>query len=378
MERLALKRLTNSDLTFFEVQFRNLGAGNQKSINLNANVFVDRLYPGLPGMATARHPVDLDLLGPKGKGRHNIARKILGGRGTYKNWRLNGEFVLGPDDDPDRYAPLRAGDLAVLDFDGDPAPTALRLALLSAAQPEDAPLHALLDRLVPAGGMVEITRAQLAAAVDAAAPADSHAVWDLVGLGDGEDTTPGVSPEAWVGGRGRRRPKVPKSRLINIAQNSQQIGDTGEDLVNELLLARQANGEISDLEWVAFDDAFAPQDFRFTEGGLVHLDVKTTTGRHEAGFYMSGAEIDQAAEVDDYRIYRLSELAAPEGRWQGVLREATVPREWAASIQSQLSGLPSGVRAASLLIDPAELDFGDPVTLVATDPDVDPAGPDEV
>jgi len=38
--RLALKRLTDSDLTIFETLFRKLAAGNQKAINLNADVFI--------------------------------------------------------------------------------------------------------------------------------------------------------------------------------------------------------------------------------------------------------------------------------------------------------------------------------------------------
>jgi len=36
--RLALKKLTRSDLTFFEPKYRTIGAGNQKAINLNADV----------------------------------------------------------------------------------------------------------------------------------------------------------------------------------------------------------------------------------------------------------------------------------------------------------------------------------------------------
>ena len=46
--KLALKRLTASDLTFFEWHFRNHNAGNQKAINLNADVFVEELFRALP------------------------------------------------------------------------------------------------------------------------------------------------------------------------------------------------------------------------------------------------------------------------------------------------------------------------------------------
>ena len=39
LKKLAVKRLTASDLTFFVWHFRNQPAGNQKAINLNADVF---------------------------------------------------------------------------------------------------------------------------------------------------------------------------------------------------------------------------------------------------------------------------------------------------------------------------------------------------
>lgn len=45
--RFAVKKLSRSDLTFFEPQFRVQNAGNQKSINLNRDVFVDQLFPAL-------------------------------------------------------------------------------------------------------------------------------------------------------------------------------------------------------------------------------------------------------------------------------------------------------------------------------------------
>ena len=45
INKLALKRLTASDLTLFEWHFNYRNAGNQKAINLNADVFKDQLYP---------------------------------------------------------------------------------------------------------------------------------------------------------------------------------------------------------------------------------------------------------------------------------------------------------------------------------------------
>src|SRR5579859_7499939 len=98
MSRLALKKLTASDLTLFEWHFQNRNAGNQKAINLNADVFVDRLFPGLPEVSRdfgGRLPIDLFLYGPGMASELNLQRKIIK-LGEYKNWRLDGETIHNP------------------------------------------------------------------------------------------------------------------------------------------------------------------------------------------------------------------------------------------------------------------------------------------
>lgn len=101
LKKLAAKRLTASDLTLFEWHYKNKNAGNQKAINLNANVFVDELFPVLPEIADrqdGRIPLDLQIYGPGHKELHNLQRKIIK-IGSYKNWRLNGEFIHNPIDE---------------------------------------------------------------------------------------------------------------------------------------------------------------------------------------------------------------------------------------------------------------------------------------
>jgi hypothetical protein len=46
-EKLALKRLAGSDLSFFDFHFRKKSSGDhrQKGINLNTDVFADQFYP---------------------------------------------------------------------------------------------------------------------------------------------------------------------------------------------------------------------------------------------------------------------------------------------------------------------------------------------
>ena len=44
-ERIAIKILTVSDLTFFDALYQRSNVGNQKAKNLNADVFAKQLYP---------------------------------------------------------------------------------------------------------------------------------------------------------------------------------------------------------------------------------------------------------------------------------------------------------------------------------------------
>lgn len=111
--RFAIKKLTRSDLTLFDVQFRKQNAGNQKSVNLSRKVFVDVLFPGARSKASAgqvRFPCELRIFGPEGIVPPTIVqRKILAKTGTQKNWRLNGETVHADPDAPraDRFDNLQ-------------------------------------------------------------------------------------------------------------------------------------------------------------------------------------------------------------------------------------------------------------------------------
>lgn len=135
--RFAVKKLSRSDLTFFEPQFRIQNAGNQKSINLNRDVFVDQLFPAFPEVLTqagGQLPVRLLIDGPGlGHDRIDVRRKLAKGT-SYKNYRLNGEFVRNPEEEGSRFNALAEGDLAVLAFDGAGAPDLIRLFVLSASE----------------------------------------------------------------------------------------------------------------------------------------------------------------------------------------------------------------------------------------------------
>src|SRR5258708_30409050 len=97
IKKLAIKKLTKSDLTLFKWQVENNKAGHQKAINLSAIVFIKELFPALAEEAklngrAGKFSVDLDIFGPGNAPCLNLQRKIVK-FGEYKNWRLNGEFV---------------------------------------------------------------------------------------------------------------------------------------------------------------------------------------------------------------------------------------------------------------------------------------------
>ena len=96
-----------------------------------------------------------------------------------KNWRLNGEFVLGPEFDPTRYHGLDANDFVVFGFDGtNGLPTAVFMVLVSQSEPVDVPLINQIVAITGGRSMVELTTAELQTIVEAS-PAN-HPVRELL------------------------------------------------------------------------------------------------------------------------------------------------------------------------------------------------------
>jgi hypothetical protein len=183
----AVKRLTRSDLTFFEYQFRRQNAGNQKSINLNADVFIDDIFPYARTIAAGQphqFPVPLQIFGPGlRRAPDNKTRKVIAAGGKQKNWRLNGEFVPDPDDDPTRYHGLAADDFAVFAFEEgrhQPVPESIAMALVSRTEPADAQVFADLQAFLTTRSMALLSAADLGR-ISAASPAD-HPIRELLDI----------------------------------------------------------------------------------------------------------------------------------------------------------------------------------------------------
>lgn len=355
--KLAVKLLRRSDLTFFEAQFRQVNAGNQKSLNLNKSVLVDLFYPALGELQhKAVIPVRLSIWGPNGAEEMRLSRSIAK---EAKNWRLNGEFVHSPDVEPTRFDSLMPDDLALLRFDGTPSPNGVTLVIVSATASEDSQLYTKLKPL--AGSNMRAVSADdlLAALVNA--PPDHPArqlVWDQEELADLEDAADG---DAAAGARLAARRKVGRDELAKARARASEIGFEGEALIANWLSEREAQGHIKEWRWVADEDAVSPFDFTVirTDDTMSRVEVKTTSTSGTRAFHISIAEITAAAQGSRYDLYRLS-------CWDGTsasLRIADDIGEWASALLGALQALPVGVRPQDFLVDEEQFSWSEPCQL---------------
>lgn len=361
--KFAVKRLTKTDLSFFEPQYRRLNKrSGQKSINLNRNPFVDVLYPDLPDVMAGREnglEVALRIAGPGVAHREvRITRKIAKGQG-YKNYRLNGEFVKNPEDAEHRFDRLQAGDVAVFGFEGVGRPELLRLFVLSAAEPDDV---AVLETLRPteSQSMVAVTAETLAAAI-LLAPA-SHPLHDLfLDPADAADLEEAALGDAAAARRllsrpGRRR--VAAAQLAEARRRAEEIGRDGEQLIADHF--ERGGKDILSWTWRSAENAISPWDFDLGHTvGEIRVEVKSTGGAHGAPFHISMAELLTASEPPRYDLYRVCGLGPDGGR----LRIAENIGEFARMVLATLSDLPAGVRPDAFTVDPALLTWSAPIHL---------------
>lgn len=355
--KLALKRLTASDLTVFRWHFINRPTGNQKAINLDKSVLVDSLFPELakPGaVPNPRYKLELKISGPGICSPHTLVRKILK---QQKNWRLNGEFIDSPVDDPQRYNYLAADDFAFFEFRGDQAPEAIHMLLVSAANPQDAPLYEALGQIFVSGSMRVIDEHFIHDVLERSGVAGRHALSDWaegalleeIGLGSAAATLD-------LHKRRNRRGLTPEE-FLEVQSRAQSTGISGEQYLNDWLLDRHRTGQCYDVEWTSSVNAIAPFDFRLRlppYGVERRIDAKSTTGDFETPLHMSRAEIIEAAlgdvEYDIYRLYHLSEKGAE-------MRVAYNVGPSLAPILKALEDLPAGVSVDSVSIHPRILQF---------------------
>lgn len=366
--KLAIKKLTASDLTFFEWHFRHRNAGNQKAINLNRDVFIDKLYPDLPAIARRkgpRFPIELSIYGPGLANEYNRQRKIVKGN-SYKNWRLDGEVIYDPEDEPGRFSRLEPGDLAVFQFVGDEKPQSARMVLVAATLPEDCSLHEALTQHMSGRSMVAVSSSELSSIIKVSSVSDAHPIHELVLDADLEDA-------AFEGIHGiqklARRPsgrQISRDQLQHARQNAEEIGQQGEDLVNAYLSALKEEGKIRDFEWVSTTNAVSPYDFRVDTGKPpgVLIEVKSTDGDFDRIIHISFNELRKMAEgPEQYDIYRVYNITGDSAK----LRVARDVGKYARTILDSLKNLPNGVSVDSISVAPSVFAFDAAETLRQSD-----------
>jgi len=370
--RFALKRLTPSDLTLFEWQFRNRNAGNQKAINLNADVFVSNLYPTVPAIAPTMNnelPVSLSLYGPEGKPEYKLARKIIKAP-SYKNWRLDGEFIRNPDNDPDRFNVLKPDDVALMAFTGDQRPESVSIFLLSKVAPGDAGLHEAFFPLLGNRSMIPLDKEAVQEVVSTSKAPDDHPIRGLL-VERGieailEDAAFGAEKGARALARRKATLKLSAADLARARAKAEQVGRDGEGLVHVLLESMKDKSEIRSFIWSAETNAVSPYDFELEtiSGERVLIDVKATEGPFERTIHISAAELAEAAEAKErYDLYRVYELS-PEG---GKLRISNDIRGFAQQIRQIAAKLPEEIAVDSFSVEPSALKWGPKIDIVWLD-----------
>jgi hypothetical protein len=353
MGKLAIKRLTMSDLTLFKWQFDN-GASNQKSINLNADVFIDSLYPSLLNTDVGRSgriPLDLYLYGPGNERSYNLQRKIIKGD-SYKNWRLNGEYITNPDENPERFNSLEPNDYVIFDFEGELFPTAARAVFVSSKVEEDVRLHKGITDLGQQRSMRPIERAELHLVAVASGTPESHPVWELLLDSAIEDAAlGGIEGTKKILSR-RTGGKITRSALERARQRADDVGRMGEELLNAYFAEQKDFGKISSFQWVASENAISPYDF-LLEGRKV--EVKSTTSDFNQTLHISIAQLHEMKDSNErFDLYR---LYCVDGR-QGVLRVKEDMKSFAISTLAIFEKLPAGVTVDGISLKPNTLEFG--------------------
>lgn len=361
--RFAVKQLTKTDLTFFDPHHKGLNrSGNQKSINLNKDCFVDVLYPDIAELIAERGgelETRLRIYGPGlTHDTLRVVRKIAKGD-AYKNYRLNGENIKAPEQAMQRFAALAPGDVALMGFEGIASPKLIHLLVLSATEAADAPILAGLS-FSPRRTMLAISAEELTVLAAGAPP--EHAVHQLLlDAIASDDLEAAAQGDADATARLLARPagrRITAEQLAAARRRAAETGLDGERLVRGFL--EQPNPEIISWRWVASENAISPYDFEIErEEGFTLIEVKSTVGEHTAPFHISMAEMEVAALDDRYAIWRVSRL----GSQGGELRSAVAVGPFARDVLEKLAQFPTGLRPDSFTVDPGLLEWGEPLQL---------------
>lgn len=393
--KIALKRLSHSDLKLFKVYFDRDPSGRQKGINLNANVLINKFYPGLPPKVENVHLV---LSGPGITSIPDRQVREIDRSEKSKNRRLQAAFIHNPPGTY-RYTPLAINDLALMEFFDNPAslPESIVMTLISQTLTEDNAAYSALTGLVPLSRkgtktMIALTPSDLESMLAGILP-PAHSLRsfltdesELELLAEGADVNPGELEQEFViattvasdgaTGTSKARTYIPidfnKTSRPSLSRVSHEAmararetailnGEKGEALVNRHLTDNMAS---AGFEWSSRDNARAPYDFLLRPAGKqTMVDVKSTSKDFDIPFHLSINEVRQAASaLDEYRIYRVYDLnGLPK------LRISDDIRVFATGLMLLIKAMPPGVIADGFTLKPsllaAEICFGPEISL---------------
>lgn len=355
--KLAVKKLTESDLSFFHVNVvRYPNKGKQKAFNLDRRVLEKTFYPDIAAVIDAdpekRAGLVLSFFGPGSASRHLLTRKILKAE---KNWRLNGEDVSNPHDQPGRYDVLAPGDFALMEFSGVGAPSSVKAVLIAANHDADASTHRAIQSMFGDFSMLVLTDGDIERIVAVGAPAITHPIRDWLDASLIEDVGQGGGNAAEILNSTRRGRGISEIELRNAKLAAERVGKSGEELLDQLFRANQYP-DVAGHEWVAKINAISPFDFRLSmsDGVERHVDAKSTAGPFQNPIHLSLGEIRHAMHsgvpYDIFRLYEVKEYSA-------CFRVAKNIAAQLAPVLEVITALPDGVDVDSLSFAPDVFTF---------------------
>ena len=152
--------------------------------------------------------------------------------------------------------------------------------------------------------------------------------------------------------------KISRDELQENKDKADKIGFKGEAAVNAFLNKLQQKGQIDSYEWVSDLNATSSYDFwvSIESQPKTLIDVKSTNGKFDNVIHISLSELQQMGYGDErYDIYRVFEI--DETNKTVKLRILENVRDFAKSILNIFDGLPTGVLADSISVEPSTLDF---------------------
>lgn len=364
-QKIALKRLTASDLTFFKWHMDNHPAGKQKAINLNANIFIKSLYPSLPSIIEEKHgtvSIDIWIYGPGMHDGYNLQRKIQK-KGSYKNYRLDGEFITDPPEHPERFHSLQPDDFVIFDFAGDIEPNSAKLVFIAKAIKSDTVFHSALTAFIEKKSMISLKPASLEKLIAKAELPGNHPANLLLMDTKLEDAALGGIEGVKALRSGPFKGKVGRKALEQARKNAQKTGREGEEYVCLYLEKLKESKQIEDFIWVSDENAIAPYDFQInrTDKSVTFIDVKSTKGDFNNRIHISFNELLKMREKERYDIYRIFNME--ENRTY--LRISENLNEFAAKIVKTLEQLPNGIQSDGISLSPNNLFFGESIEIKA-------------